>query len=217
MSLCHMKVVSGCSLRWSIRTRGREGVPPFITVSNLNLFAKMYFRLTLVFFAAAVTAVPYHSKRQGFDPTTQHIDVSNAHAFIAPGASDLRGPCPGLNALANHGYIPHNGYTNLLEAVSAVQSVYGIGTSFALPFCPCEYRKLTKFDCLGYDFAFLLSTTGAVMGGDGNHYSIGGPPGASLPVVGGLLGQPRGLSGTHNRFEGDGSPARGDLYQLWAF
>ena len=93
----------------------------------------MYIGLTLIFFAAAVTAVPYHSKRQGFDPTTQHIDVSNAHAFIAPGASDLRGPCPGLNALANHGYIPRNGYTNLLEAVSAVQSVYGIGSSLSLP------------------------------------------------------------------------------------
>ena len=144
MSLCHMNVMSGCSQRWSIRTRGHAGVPAFTTVSNLNIFAKMYFRLTLVFFTAAVTALPHHSKRQGFDPTTQHIDVSNAHAFIAPGASDLRGPCPGLNALANHGYLPRNGYTNLLEAVSVVQNVYGMGTSFILPFCPYEPRKFDK-------------------------------------------------------------------------
>lgn len=25
------------------------------------------------------------------------------HPFIAPGPNDLRGPCPGLNTLANHG------------------------------------------------------------------------------------------------------------------
>ena len=36
----------------------------------------------------------------------QHIDVSGAHAWQAPGPNDLRGPCPGLNALANHGYFP---------------------------------------------------------------------------------------------------------------
>jgi hypothetical protein len=26
-----------------------------------------------------------------------------AHPFIAPGANDIRGPCPALNTLANHG------------------------------------------------------------------------------------------------------------------
>ena len=26
-----------------------------------------------------------------------------AHPFIAPGPNDLRGPCPGMNTLANHG------------------------------------------------------------------------------------------------------------------
>ncbi len=60
----------------------------------------------------------------------------------------------------------------------------------------------------------FLSTLGAVQAGDGNHFSIGGPPGVNLPVVGGLLGQPRGIWNSHNRFEGDASPTRGDLYQL---
>ena len=49
-------------------------------------------------------------KRQlGFNAQAQAIDVSGSHAFLPPGAGDLRGPCPGLNALANHGYLPHNG------------------------------------------------------------------------------------------------------------
>ncbi|EKJ76010.1 hypothetical protein FPSE_03782 [Fusarium pseudograminearum CS3096] len=29
--------------------------------------------------------------------------------WVAPGANDSRGPCPGLNTLANHGYLPHDG------------------------------------------------------------------------------------------------------------
>jgi hypothetical protein len=37
----------------------------------------------------------------GFNAAQQLIDVSGPHAWIAPGSKDLRGPCPGLNALAN--------------------------------------------------------------------------------------------------------------------
>jgi hypothetical protein len=37
----------------------------------------------------------------GFDAAAQLIDVSGPHAWIQPGSGDLRGPCPGLNALAN--------------------------------------------------------------------------------------------------------------------
>ncbi|KAH9828197.1 putative sterigmatocystin biosynthesis peroxidase stcC [Teratosphaeria destructans] len=29
--------------------------------------------------------------------------------YTPPGAGDVRSPCPGLNTLANHGFIPHNG------------------------------------------------------------------------------------------------------------
>ena len=31
--------------------------------------------------------------------------VDNEHPYIAPGPNDIRGPCPMLNTLANHGYI----------------------------------------------------------------------------------------------------------------
>ena len=37
----------------------------------------------------------------------QLIDVTGEYAWVAPGPNDIRGPCPGLNALANHGYFPH--------------------------------------------------------------------------------------------------------------
>jgi hypothetical protein len=46
-----------------------------------------------------------------FSPAAQLVDVTGKHAFVPPNfaAGDTRGPCPGLNALANHNYIPHNG------------------------------------------------------------------------------------------------------------
>ncbi|KAG7088850.1 hypothetical protein E1B28_012804 [Marasmius oreades] len=37
-----------------------------------------------------------------------HVD-SSTHGWQAPGPNDSRGPCPGLNTLANHGFLPRNG------------------------------------------------------------------------------------------------------------
>lgn len=56
------------------------------------------------------------------DATRQPVDVWGEHAFVAPDfdAGDQRGPCPGLNALANHGYIDHTGITTFTEALAAV-------------------------------------------------------------------------------------------------
>ena len=31
----------------------------------------------------------------GFNPTTQYVSNTGSHAFVAPGPSDQRGPCPG--------------------------------------------------------------------------------------------------------------------------
>ncbi len=45
-------------------------------------------------------------KRQlAFDPKTQYVSTTGQHAWVAPNSAlgDQRGPCPGLNALANHG------------------------------------------------------------------------------------------------------------------
>ncbi len=55
------------------------------------------------------SSFPDSARQVTFDAKSQLVDVSGSHAFKAPGSGDLRGPCPGLNALANHGYLPHNG------------------------------------------------------------------------------------------------------------
>lgn len=38
-----------------------------------------------------------------FSAETQLVDVTGEHRFIAPTSTSTRGPCPGLNVLANHG------------------------------------------------------------------------------------------------------------------
>lgn len=38
--------------------------------------------------------------------TSVKLVNDKAHPYIKPGPTDLRGPCPGLNTLANHGYLP---------------------------------------------------------------------------------------------------------------
>lgn len=50
-----------------------------------------------------------------FNEKAQFIDVSagSGHEYVPPGSGDLRGPCPGLNAFANHSeccdsYFIHN-------------------------------------------------------------------------------------------------------------
>lgn len=128
----------------------------------------------------------------------QLIDTHGEHAFIPPNfqAGDQRGPCPGLNALANHGYLPHNGVADMQTIIKATNEVYG----------------------MSLDLGGFLAVYGTVF--DGNPlstspgYSIGGPTDASSNILNGLglLGTPSGLSGSHNKYESDVSASRGDLY-----
>jgi hypothetical protein len=39
-----------------------------------------------------------------FNAQAQYVNISrgSGHEYVAPGPNDLRGPCPGLNAFANH-------------------------------------------------------------------------------------------------------------------
>ncbi|KAH7040825.1 Chloroperoxidase [Microdochium trichocladiopsis] len=127
------------------------------------------------------------------------VEVHGLHEFVPPDFSrgDQRGPCPGLNALANHGYINRKGVTSLAEVVPAINQVFG----------------------MGLDLGFLLATIGVVFTGNplslNPGFSIGDSSSASQNLLGnlfGLLGKPRGLSGSHNIIEADSSNTRNDLY-----
>ncbi|KAF2148597.1 hypothetical protein K461DRAFT_330031 [Myriangium duriaei CBS 260.36] len=112
------------------------------------------------------------------------------HQFQAPGPTDVRGICPTLNALANHGYISRDGITSFAEASNAVQTGYG------------------------FDFVLstFLSAVGLLAGGDlvTGKYSIGGADsrvpnslGPSFPALG---------LDKHGVFEIDGSITRQDVH-----
>ncbi|KAJ7713359.1 oxidase-like protein [Mycena olivaceomarginata] len=124
--------------------------------------------------------------------TNQLIDVIGAHTFVEAGPNDFRGPCPGLNALANHNYIPHHGVVSVEQAILAATEVFGMGLDFAT-----GAGVLALYGANLLDVPFF-------------EFSIGGPPGG---ILGGILGAPTGLSGTHNQFESDSSPTRCDLYE----
>ncbi|KAL7906651.1 Chloroperoxidase [Trichoderma velutinum] len=67
--------------------------------------------------------------------------------FRAAGPFDSRSPCPGLNALANHGYLPRNGKNLDYEMINeAAQAAYN--------FAPDFYR-----DAVNMVFEFNISTT----------------------------------------------------------
>ncbi|KAF8160204.1 Chloroperoxidase, partial [Mycena galopus ATCC 62051] len=125
----------------------------------------------------------------------QLIDVEGVHAFQPPGEYDFRGPCPGLNALANHGYISRTGIDSVFNIMTQSTQVLGFGIDTAT-------------------FAGVLGCFGADLYDPTLPLSIGAAPPANQ-TIGGLLGSaPSGLDGTHNQFESDASPTRGDLYQF---
>ncbi|RAR12511.1 aromatic peroxygenase [Stemphylium lycopersici] len=117
------------------------------------------------------------------------------YPFQNPGPTDQRGPCPGLNTLANHGYIPRNGIATIGQIQAGTQAVFNMGA----------------------DLSALLATGGALDGGDilSTKMSIGGPDsrvGVLNGALNALLGTPSGIAG-HGKFnEGDASATRLDFY-----
>ncbi|KAF2206480.1 hypothetical protein CERZMDRAFT_72150 [Cercospora zeae-maydis SCOH1-5] len=118
-----------------------------------------------------------------------NVGEGSGHEWQAPGPNDLRGPCPGLNAFANHGFLPRNGYATITQFIDVTMEVVGMGPALAA----------------------FLAVLGASIDGDGTSWSIHGTPPRG---VGGPLARfGHGISGSHNKYEADASPTRFDLYQ----
>lgn len=62
-----------------------------------------------------------------FDPEAQYVSNQGAHAFNPPSGSDQRGPCPGLNAMANHGYLDHSGVGSIQDFIDGTTEAFGMG------------------------------------------------------------------------------------------
>ncbi|WPH02288.1 Hypothetical protein R9X50_00515000 [Acrodontium crateriforme] len=126
-----------------------------------------------------------------FDAASQYVDTTDngPRPFKAPGSTDLRGQCPGLNAAANHGFLPRNGLVTIQDTIDGLGAAYNMSPELAAGLAA---------------IAILLS-------GDipSTTWSIGGEFPSTLPLI---LSEPQGIVGTHNKYEGDSSIVRGDAY-----
>lgn len=59
-------------------------------------------------------------------------DDVDPHCFIAPSTDCSRAPCPALNALANHGYLPRSGrQITFTDIMTALKEAFGLSSGFA--------------------------------------------------------------------------------------
>lgn len=101
------------------------------------------------------------------------MTTTGEHAYVSPAAGDIRGPCPGLNAAANHGYLPRNGIASIEQTIS------GLGAAYALSEDACAFLA-----------AYAIALDGNILEGV---WSIGGPLPAD-ELAGSLIGTGQGLS-----------------------
>ncbi|KAF8805489.1 Cloroperoxidase [Phlegmacium glaucopus] len=107
---------------------------------------------------------------------------------LQPG--DIRGPCPGLNTLASHGWLPRDGIATPGQIVNAVQEGFNMGNDLAV------FITYAAHLVDGNMLTNLLS-----IGGKSDKT---GPDPPKPAIVGGL--------NTHAVFEGDSSMTRGDAF-----
>ncbi|KAF8186589.1 hypothetical protein K438DRAFT_1907621 [Mycena galopus ATCC 62051] len=81
-----------------------------------------------------------------FNPQTDSAPIPRDYPFIPAGALDRRSPCPALNTLANHGYLPRRGthitFTHLLHAV---RTVYNLSLPLALLLTLAGFLTCARF------------------------------------------------------------------------
>ena len=83
--------------------------------------------------------------------SSHFVDVSGIHAYQDPLPGQARGPCPALNALANHGYFDRSGSVTFADCFAANVEVYNLGTDLATILCffwPICSRWPPGFDLL---------------------------------------------------------------------
>lgn len=137
--------------------------------------------------------LPTHALFNEFDASSQLVDVSGEHEFQLPGKGDIRGPCAGLNAAANHGYISRDGIANAADITKGLWEAYSLDIT------------ATSF----------LTTVTSFFNGDplSGRWSIGphSDKTNSLGALGNILGNETGICAYgHLRSEGDASITRGD-------
>ena len=109
------------------------------------------------------------------------------HCDAHADTDQVTGPCPGLNAAANHGYLSRNGVQSLPKTIEGLGQAYGM-----------------SLDLAGFLGAYAIAIDGDL---SSLTWSIGGPqPGIPLVDNG------QGISWSHNKYEADTSIGRCDAF-----
>ncbi|EIN08073.1 Cloroperoxidase [Punctularia strigosozonata HHB-11173 SS5] len=87
-------------------------------------------RYTFISSIIAAATWPFHAISLVLGLERLPFDAEH-HPFVAPSRKDgdVRSPCPALNTMANHGYLPHNG-----KDIGPVQLISGLMRCFGLSF-----------------------------------------------------------------------------------
>jgi len=128
---------------------------------------------------------------QQTDTGTKRVPDAD-HPFIAPGPNDMRGPCPAMNTLANHGYISRNGITSFEEIIR--------GTGEAFNIDPAMASGMAAINILTRGNPFV------------DKVSIGGVSPFVPPLPGKIDGPETQGIAKHGRVEGDASMTRSDVH-----
>ncbi|CAA7262403.1 unnamed protein product [Cyclocybe aegerita] len=120
--------------------------------------------------------------------TSAKLVNDKAHPWKPLRRGDIRGPCPGLNTLASHGYLPRNGVATPVQIINAIQEGFNMENSIAI------FVTYGAHLVDGNVITDLLSI--------GRKTPLTGPDPPPPAIVGGL--------NTHAVFEGDASMTRGD-------
>ncbi|KDR86161.1 hypothetical protein GALMADRAFT_132745 [Galerina marginata CBS 339.88] len=122
------------------------------------------------------------------DKTKLINDAAHPHLPLKDG--DIRGPCPALNTLASHGYLPRNGIVTPTQIINAVQEGFNLENTFA------RFLVFSTFLVNGNPITGLMSIGGAT--------PLTGLNPPKPATVGGL--------NSHNNCEGDTSMTRADFF-----
>ena len=87
--------------------------------------------------APATAQFPYNNAKDGKQGNEKGgylvpAPGDTAHEFRAPNPkTDIRGPCPGLNTAANHGFLARDGIVTFNELVDMQQNLYNVAHNLA--------------------------------------------------------------------------------------
>jgi len=106
-------------------------------------------------------------------------------AFVPPLPTDSRSPCPALNALANHGIIPHDGRNiSFKELVPICNQVFNFATTFPVFTCKFAATMLQKsYEKDTFDLSDLSVHNGIEHDASLTRYDVSREPDQSKPAL----------------------------------